>query len=133
MELLLEWASDQWNVTGGYIFLDKDADYGEAEVDASYYALNFARHRATLALRYRPTRSLEIRFDNEYRVQENNPLRNSDRKAWLASISASWQLPTATDLRIELVADNLTDSDFEEFPGTPAYGRQLSLALGLGW
>ena len=133
VELLLEWASDQWNVTGGYIFLDKDADYGEAEVDASYYALNFARHRATLALRYRPTRSLEIRFDNEYRVQENNPLRNSDRKAWLASISASWQLPTDTDLRIELVADNLTDSDFEEFPGTPAYGRQLSLALGLGW
>jgi len=132
-ELLLEWASDQWNITGGYIFLDKDADYGEAEVDASYYALNFARHRATLALRYRPTRSLEMRFDNEYRVQERNPLRNSDRKAWLASISASWQLPTDTDLRIELVADNLTDSDFEEFPGTPAYGRQLSLALDLGW
>ena len=133
LELLLEWASDQWNVTGAYTFLDKDADYGEAEVDASYYALNFAQHRATLALRYRPTGSLEFRFDNEYRVQEKNPLRTSDREAWLASVSASWQLPTDTDLRIDLVADNLTDSDFEEFPGTPAYGRQISLSLGLAW
>jgi vitamin B12 transporter len=132
-ELLLEWGSGQWNVTGGYVFLDKDADYGEAEVDASYYALNFARHRATLALRYRPTSRLELRFDNEYRIQEKNPLRNSDREAWLAAISASWQLPIDTDLRLELVADNLTDSDFEEFPGTPAYGRQLSLGLSLDW
>jgi hypothetical protein len=133
VELLLEWASDEWNVIAAYTFLDKDADYGEAEVDASYYALNFAQHRATLALRYRPTQSIELRLDNEYRVQERNPLRSNSRTAWLTSLSAGWQLPTATALRLELVADNLTDSDFEEFPGTPAYGRQFSLALGVDW
>jgi len=132
-ELLLEWTGKQVHVIGGYAFLDKDADYGEAAVDASYYALNFARHRLTLALRYAPTQSIEIGLDNEYLVHEKNALRRNGREAWLASLSASWRLPTATDLRLELVADNLTDSDFEEFPGTPAYGRQLSLALGLDW
>ena len=132
-ELLLEWGSESWQVTGGYTFIDKDADYGDAEVDASYYALNFARHRATLALLYRPVTNLEFRLDNEYRLQEDNPLRTGDSDPWLLSFSIGWQLPTITDLRVDLVADNLTDSDFEEFPGTPAYGRQLSLALSLGW
>ena len=132
-ELLLEWQSDNWYVTGGYTFLDKDADYGDAQVDASYYALNFARHRATLALSYSPTSQLEFRLDNEYRVQQENPLRTGDRRAWLSAFSAGWKLPTDTDLRLDLVADNLTDSAFEEFPGSPAYGRQLSLALSLDW
>lgn len=132
-EFLVEWRSGSWHVTGGYTFLDKDADYGEAQVDGSYYALNFARHRATLALSYRPTSQLEFRLDNEYRQQQENPLRASDRQAWLSSFSAGWKLPTDTDLRLDLIADNLADSDFEEFPGTPAYGRQLSLALSLDW
>ncbi|MBT8087064.1 MAG: TonB-dependent receptor, partial [Gammaproteobacteria bacterium] len=57
-------------LTGGYVFLDKDADYGAAQVDASYYALNFARHRATLALRYRIAERFELRLDSEYRRQE---------------------------------------------------------------
>ena len=132
-ELMLEWTSDQWNVIAGYVFLDKDADYGAAAVDASFYALNFARHRATLALRYRITESLEVRIDNEFRKQEKNPLRSGDNKSWLTSMSASWRLPTTIGMRIEVVADNLTDDDFQEFPGTPAYGRQFSVALGLDW
>jgi outer membrane receptor for monomeric catechols len=131
--LLLEWAAESLHVVGGYTFLDKDAEYGEAAVDASYYALNFARHRITLALRYALTPGIEIGLDNEYLVQEKNALRRSGREAWLASLSASWRLPTVSDLRLELVADNLTNSDFEEFPGTPAYGRQVSLALGFDW
>lgn len=132
-ELMLEWASDQWNIIAGYVFLDKRADYGAAAVDASFYALNFARHRATLALRFRLTQSLEVRIDNEFRKQEKNPLRGSNSKSWLTSVSASWQLPAVTGLSLELVADNLTDDDFQEFPGTPAYGRQLSVALGVDW
>jgi hypothetical protein len=36
-------------------------------------------------------------------------------------------------MQIRLVADNLTDSDFQEFPGTPPTGRQLSVGLALGW
>jgi len=132
-ELLLDWTSDRWDVVAGYVFLDKDSDYGAALVDASYYALNFARHRATLAFRYRLASTLEIRLDNEFRKQERNILRGSDDKAWLSSISAGWRLPTASDLHLELVADNLTGDDFQEFPGTPAYGRQISLGLALNW
>lgn len=133
LEFSLQWVSDQWWVLGGYTFIDKDADYGETLKDASYYALNFARHRATLSLRFQPVSWLEFRLDNEYREQQENPLRNSDRTAWLASFSINWRLPTVANLSLDLVADNLTNSDFEEFPGTPAYGRQLSLALNISW
>jgi len=132
-ELLMEWRAPGWNVIAAYAFLDKDADYGEANVDASYYALNFARHRITLAVRYRPVASVEILLDNEYRVQERNVLRTGSRNAWLASLSVRWHLPGTAGLRLEFVGDNLTDSSFQEFPGTPAYGRQLSLALGVDW
>jgi vitamin B12 transporter len=48
----------------GYTALDKDADYGTAQVDASFYALNFAKHRATLAFVYRFSGSFEFRLDN---------------------------------------------------------------------
>lgn len=132
-ELLLEWGSDSWRVISGYTFLDKDADYGDAQVDASYYALNFARHRATLALSFNPTSQLEFRLDNEYRLQQESSLRANGRRAWLSAFSVGWKLPTTSNLRFDLVADNLTDSDFQEFPGTPAYGRQVSLVLGLDW
>ena len=32
-----------------------------------------------------------------------------------------------------LVADNLTDSDYQPFPGTPAAGRQVSLRVSYAW
>ena len=58
----------------GYTALHKDADYGAASVDASFYALNFAKHRATLAIAYQFAEGFELRLDNEYREQEENPL-----------------------------------------------------------
>lgn len=133
LEFFLQWVTPRWQLLGAYTYLDKDADYGGAEVDASYYALNFARHRATLALFYRPVPWLEFRLDNEYRRQQANVLRNSDSTAWIAAFSLGWKLPTDTGMSLDLVMDNLTDDDFEEFPGTPAYGRQLSLSLSITW
>jgi hypothetical protein len=35
--------------------------------------------------------------------------------------------------RLSLVGDNLTDNDFQEFPGTPPMGRQVSFGMGLDW
>lgn len=32
-----------------------------------------------------------------------------------------------------LGGDNLTDDDFQEFPGTPPMGRQISPGIGLDW
>lgn len=121
------------NLAAGYTYLDKDADYGSALVDASYYALNYARHRATLAATWRWTDRLEWRMDTEYRVQRHNPLRTTAENALTVSLALAWQAATIEGLSLVLTADNLTDSDFEPFPGTPAVGRQVSLRLRYGW
>lgn len=132
-EAWVAWSNEAWNIFGAYTFIDKDEDYGSTLVDASYYALNFARHRATFALYYKPGERVDIRLDNEYRVQQENALRSGDNEAWLVSLSVGWRPALAHGLRFDLIADNLTDSEFQEFPGTPAYGRQLSLVLSLDW
>ena len=117
----------------GYTALDKDADYGTAQVDASFYALNFAKHRATLALVYRFAGSFEFRLDNEYRSQEANPLRVGDDSTYLASASLRWSSQSNQRFSAALVVDNATDSEYQPFPGTPASGRQLSLSASYGW
>jgi len=126
----------QWyllELVAAYTYLDKDSDYGSADVDASFYALNFARHRATLALRYQLTNQLELRLDNEYRVQQDNPLRTSKDTAFLASLALAWESTGIKGLGLSLIADNLTDSDYQFFPGTPAVGRQVSVSASYRW
>jgi len=117
----------------GYSWLDKRADYGAAQVDASYYALNFARHRFTLAALLRPLSWLDIRLDSEYRRQQDSPLRDGRDQAFIASLSFTARPSFVQNAQVSLLLDNLTDSDFQEFPGTPAVGRQISLTLGSGW
>jgi vitamin B12 transporter len=117
----------------GYSVLDKDADYGSAQVDASFYALNFARQRATLAFTYRFSQGFELRLDNEYRVQEDNPLRVGDGSTYLASASLKWSSTGEHKFGAALVVDNATDSEYQPFPGTPASGRQVSLSASYTW
>ena len=133
LEWMTSWHSQQLQIVGGYTWLNKGADYGTTQVDASFYALNYARHRITLAFVYTPVSQLDIRFDNEYRSQQDNLLRSSDNNAYIASLSGSWRLLSSPGVRISLIADNLSDSDFEEFPGTPPMGRQVSLGIGVDW
>jgi len=133
VEAFASWNSSALDIVAGFSWLDKDADYGSAQVDASFYALNYARERLTLALVYRPVSGIDIRFDGEYRRQQENPLRNGRSKAFISSLSIGWQPEFAGRTRISLVVDNLTDSNFEEFPGTPPMGRQLSLGIGTHW
>ena len=128
--------SRQWDaadLTLGYTWLHKNADYGTALVDASFYALNFARQRATLALRWRFAGPFEVLFDNELRRQQKNPLRTSSDTAYLASLALTWQAPDGRGIGLELAADNLTNDDFQQFPGTPAVGRQVSLSARYAW
>lgn len=126
-----QWES--FDLVASYTYLDKDADYGAAVVDASFYALNFAKQRATLAASYRFTDRLELRIDNEYRQQESNPLRASSDSAFLVSASLAWEPPQGRGFGIALTADNLTDDDYQQFPGTPAVGRQVSLSARYLW
>ena len=124
---------ERLDLAAGFTWLEKDSDYGNAQVDASFYALNFARQRATLALRYRFAGKFELRLDNEYRRQEDNPLRVGDDNTYLASASLQWNQAAAEGLVLAIVADNLTDSDLQTFPGTPAYGRNYSLNASWRW
>lgn len=133
LEGLLSWRSPQLQLVAAYTWLHKDADYGSTQVDASFYALNYAQHRLTLALVYQPTPQFEIRLDNEYRRQQENSLRSSGDNAYIASLSGSWQFRSNPRFRIMVVADNLTDCDFQEFPGTPSSGRSLGLGVGIDW
>lgn len=124
---------DSLDLAVGYTHLDKDEDYGNTQVDASFYALNFAQDRVTLAMRYRFAEYFEFRLDNEYRNQEDNPLRVGDDSTYLASASLAWNAADASGFSIALVADNLTDSEFQPFPGTPASGRQYSVNASYRW
>ena len=133
VEAVMTWQWDRLDLSAGYSWLDKDANHGSAQVDASFYALNFARHRATLAMRYRFSESFELRLDNEYRRQEENPLRVGDDSTYLASASLVWSGQGNDGFSAGLVADNLTDSEFQPFPGTPAAGRQFSVRVSYNW
>jgi vitamin B12 transporter len=132
-EMFLVRAWESVDLVIGYTALDKDADYGTAQVDASFYALNFAKHRATLAFIYRFAGAFEFRLDNEYRSQEDNPLRVGDDSTYLASASLRWSSLRNQNFGAALVVDNATDSEYQPFPGTPASGRQLSLSASYSW
>ena len=75
LELVASRKSASVDLVFGYTYLEKTADYGAATIDASFYALNFARHRLTAAVTWRVGAGLEVRMDNEFRVQEKNLLR----------------------------------------------------------
>ncbi len=132
-EALFQRRWDRLRLGGGYTYIDKDADYGAANVDASFYALNYARHRATLAATWQLGDALEWRLDSEYRVQRDNPLRTTPGHALLLSASLAWAPPDNTGFGFALTADNLTDSDYQYFPGTPAVGRQVSVSARYAW
>lgn len=116
----------------GYTWLEKDEDYGGLPVDGSFYALNFPNHRLTAALVWRVFRGVDLRMDNEFRMQEPNPLRrNTTEEAWLSSVGFFWRPSFSEQLELSLQIDNLWDSDFEEIPATPAAPRQV--AFGARW
>jgi len=96
-------------------------------VDASFYALNFARHRLTLAMVYQWTPRFEIRSDNELRMQEENSLRsNGVDEAVISSLGLFYFPESIEGLELSLAVENLWDSRFEEIPSVPARPRQVS-------
>ncbi len=117
----------------GYTWLGKDADYRGAVVDSSFYALNFARHRFTAAVTARLGAGFTFRLDNEYRMQEANPLRRSGREAFRSSVGLGYRPPACRALEFTLVAENLWQDDFEEVPAVPATPRQFSAEVNWSW
>jgi hypothetical protein len=122
------------DVVLGYTVLTKDADYRGAAVDASFYALNYARHRFTAAFTFRLGRDVELRMDNVARWQAANPLRVAGgHEAIVTSAGVAYRPPAARKLELSLQVDNLWNSDFQEVPAVPAARRQVSAGLAYAW
>jgi hypothetical protein len=121
-------------VVVGYTALAKSADYANADITASFYALNYARQRLTAALTLQLTENLELRLDNAARIQEPDSLRTQGgNDALLSSLGLYWHPASVRRLEFSLLVDNLWDSAFQSVPGVPASRRQLSLGASYGW
>ena len=122
------------DVVLGYTALTKDADYRGAAVDASFYALNYARHRLTAALTVRLGHGFELRVDNVARLQADNFLRTVGGDRALSTAAAlALRPPAARGLELSVAVDNLWDSDFQDVPGVPAAPRQMSAGISYTW
>jgi hypothetical protein len=123
-----------WDLVLGYTVLTKDPDYHGALVDASFYALNYARQRLTAAIVMRVNNEIEVRMDNAARIQAANLLRTvGGNDAIISSLSLTYR-PTAwhrTTFTVQ--ADNLWNSSFQEVPAVPASRRQLSAGVAYAW
>ncbi len=124
----------KFDVVLGYSWLTKDADYRGAPVDASFYALNYARDRLTLAITARLGSGWELRMDNEARLQADNFLRNiGGNEALLSSLGIFFRPPSVRGLQFSVQADNLWNSDFQEVPSVPAAPRRLVAEVAYTW
>ena len=129
-------ASKRWNTIeaiASYTFLDKNEDYGDDDIDASFYALNYANHRVTLGAIWTPCETVQVRIDNEWRSQEDNDLRGSDNEALFTHIGVSVFPPQVDGLELFVAIDNAWDDDYEEVPGTPGRSDQVSVGATYRW
>ena len=103
-------------------------------MDASFYALNYARHRLTAAVTVKLSADWELRMDNEARLQCENALRTSGGdQALLSSLAILWRPKVWRGLECAVEADNLWYSDYQEVPAVPAARRQLAASVAYRW
>lgn len=134
VELFARRAGPAWDLVIGYTGLTKDADYRGAAVDASFYALNYARHRLTAAVTWRLGHGFELRVDNAARIQADNLLRViGGRRALSTSVGLAYRPAAWGGVELTVNADNLWDSDFQDVPAVPAAGRQVSAGVSYAW
>ncbi|MDB6170009.1 MAG: TonB-dependent receptor [Verrucomicrobia bacterium] len=118
----------------GYTVLTKSPDYRGAAVDASFYALNYARQRLTAAIVARLGREFEVRLDNAARIQAGNLLRTTGGdRAVISSLGLAYRPVALPRTEFTVLVDNLWDSAFQEVPAVPAAGRQYSAGIAYAW
>jgi len=133
-ELVAIRQTPRYRLVLGYTRLSKAAHYGAVNIDASFYALNFAEHRLTAAVMLRLGAGWELRVDNEFRVQAKNLLRVvGGDQAWGAAMGLYYLPPRLRGVEFSALVDNLWDSDFQQVPGVPAARRQFSLGAAYRW
>ena len=117
----------------GYALLKKSYDYQDAAVAASFYALNFPRHRLTASMIWNFLDIFEVRSGNEYRIQEENELRSGGDKACLTYIELACHPRFLPGLSIAATIDNPFKVNFQEIPGVPGPGRQFTVRAAYLW
>jgi vitamin B12 transporter len=122
----------RWQAYLQYALLDKEATYGSA-VDASFYVLNFARHRLTAGLTVLLPGDIQLQGGVEWRDQAPNALRRGRTSALRSHAAVTSPLPWVDGLQLIAKIDNLGDVRFEDNPGTPGAGRAWSAGLTFRW
>lgn len=118
----------------GYTGLNKNPDYRGAPVDASFYALNYARQRLTLAATVRLGHGFELRMDNVARIQASNFLRTvGGDHAVMSTLGLAYRPAVAPRLELGAQVDNLWNSRFESVPAVTPSPRQFSFSAAYGW
>lgn len=134
LELVARRSWAQADVIIGFNALAKAADYRGAAMDASFYALNYARYRLTAALVYRFNREWELRLDNAARLQADNALRLiGGDETLISSWGLSYRPRAFARTRVTLRADNVWNSNYQEVPAVTAAPRLISIGLTYGW
>lgn len=121
-------------IDAGYIYLDKNSDYNNPLVDASFYALNYAKHLwifktdTTVCENFRWVNYLEVRN------QVPNTLRSSSGDTFaLANSQAHFALPELKGAEVVATIDNPWLENFQEVPGVPGKGRLGMVEFRYGW
>jgi outer membrane receptor protein involved in Fe transport len=132
-EAVVRYTTPRTELVLGYTGLTKNADYGIASVDASFYALNYPKHRLTAAATVKLGGGWEIRSDNEARIQQPNALRRSDDDPLLSSIGVYFSPRFVRGLTLLAEVENLWNSNYEEVPAVPAAQRQFTAGATYAW
>ena len=118
----------------GYTALTKDDTYRVAGVDASFYALNYARHRATVAVQAQLGRDWVLSLDHAWRRQAPNLLRTvGGERALHGTLGLAYRPAAVPRLEVSLLVENLWDDRFQEIPAVPASPRQPSFSAAWRW
>ena len=132
-EAVVRWSGARGDLVLGYTVLHKQADYG-SPITASFYALNYPRQRLTAAVVLRLGHGIELRMDNQARIQAPNALRTiGGDRAVISSLALSYRPRLVAGLELSVQADNLWDSSFQEVPAVPAARREISARTVYRW
>jgi outer membrane cobalamin receptor len=134
IEAWLGWSAGTTRLELGYAYLDKESTYAGNLVDpASFYALNYARHRLLVSAEKAFAKGITVRAEVEYREHPANTLRSGGDEAFRLHLQADWNDFVWDGWRFIVRLDNLTDEDFQPIPGTPGPGREGRATLSYSW
>lgn len=133
VEGLLRWELDKTALEIGFSLLDKDENYRDSNIDASYYALNYARQRLLATIEQQLAEGMVVRLEGEYRKHPDNALRTGGDEAFILNVEWIWEDFLAEGWALAVRGTNLGKEDFQSIPGTPAPGREGAVSLNYRW